>query len=561
MEEVNDREEALQGSMGIPLSALDAPFDHIDPKLEPSFSWHSLFTHREDMPRVTGEHRSVCVVGGGIAGLVTAYELSRRRFGVTLLEGSERCGGRVHTHYFSETAYGELGAMRIPLMHSAVIDYVEQFGLPTRPYVNMNPAGRFYFDGVGGTIGVASIHADGTQLTEPSARYSALATIFTRLAKITDEGLASGPRRMLFDLIVTPLLRRLRRDSDKWALLDLGSRGSLVTELRATKLADYAVQKLGLTSDDWSFLSRATGVACLQECSVAQFVLDMFPTLLSSSMVEIVGGMELLPRAFGERLRDAVIVTGAKVERVAVADSGVCVSWREMGRMMERSFDWVVVAVPPPNLLEIELICPTGLARKRRALQEARMGPLAKTVCYFKERFWELAPAEIFGGLSFTSLGSQQCWYPCDNSERYRDEGGQVRYRARSQAVAKGPGILTAAYRWGAGARSFSILSDEERTSAAIRDLAKIHGVDDSFVAERIEAVVHKYWQNGFTFLAGRLQRDLETPLRDANAAPRVFFAGEHLSTVHGWIVSAVMSALRAVKGVLGTREQSVGAG
>jgi monoamine oxidase len=41
--------------------------------------------------------RSVIVVGAGLAGLATAYELSRRGCQVTVLEAADRPGGRAYT--------------------------------------------------------------------------------------------------------------------------------------------------------------------------------------------------------------------------------------------------------------------------------------------------------------------------------------------------------------------------------------------------------------------------------------------------------------------------------
>ena len=44
-----------------------------------------------------GDHRSVAVVGAGITGLVTAYEMRRRGVNVTLFESSGHSGGAIRT--------------------------------------------------------------------------------------------------------------------------------------------------------------------------------------------------------------------------------------------------------------------------------------------------------------------------------------------------------------------------------------------------------------------------------------------------------------------------------
>ncbi|MDV2994261.1 MAG: Cytochrome b6-f complex iron-sulfur subunit [Chroococcidiopsis sp. SAG 2025] len=50
---------------------------------------------RLDLPRSLTQSKSVVVVGGGLAGLACAYELSQRGFAVTLLERSPQLGGKI----------------------------------------------------------------------------------------------------------------------------------------------------------------------------------------------------------------------------------------------------------------------------------------------------------------------------------------------------------------------------------------------------------------------------------------------------------------------------------
>ena len=58
--------------------------------------------------------KHVVILGAGIAGLVAAYELQQLGHIATILEGSERVGGRILTHRFKDGSYNELGAMRVP---------------------------------------------------------------------------------------------------------------------------------------------------------------------------------------------------------------------------------------------------------------------------------------------------------------------------------------------------------------------------------------------------------------------------------------------------------------
>ncbi|MFN6570686.1 FAD-dependent oxidoreductase [Dendronalium sp. ChiSLP03b] len=48
-----------------------------------------------NLPRLLNQQKSVVVIGGGLAGLACAYELSQRGFAVTLLEKSPQLGGKI----------------------------------------------------------------------------------------------------------------------------------------------------------------------------------------------------------------------------------------------------------------------------------------------------------------------------------------------------------------------------------------------------------------------------------------------------------------------------------
>jgi len=85
-------------------------------ELDRPFSFDRLYRHPGSLsPYDQGSNRKrIAIIGGGIAGLVSAYELSQLNHQVTVLEADSRLGGRIKTHYFSDDTYGELGAMRIP---------------------------------------------------------------------------------------------------------------------------------------------------------------------------------------------------------------------------------------------------------------------------------------------------------------------------------------------------------------------------------------------------------------------------------------------------------------
>ena len=91
-----------------------------------------------------GARKRVVVLGAGLAGLSSAYELIAAGHDVTVLEARMRAGGRVYTlrEPFSDGLHAEAGATRISELNDWVMKYVERFGLQLEPF---KPAGADVF--------------------------------------------------------------------------------------------------------------------------------------------------------------------------------------------------------------------------------------------------------------------------------------------------------------------------------------------------------------------------------------------------------------------------------
>jgi monoamine oxidase len=100
------------------------------------------------LARVSPPRQKVIVAGGGLAGLVAAYELDKLGFDVKVLEAQSRVGGRVHTiREFSEGLYADAGAARIPSDHDTTLKYVREFELPLIPFYPAENKFMRYQDG------------------------------------------------------------------------------------------------------------------------------------------------------------------------------------------------------------------------------------------------------------------------------------------------------------------------------------------------------------------------------------------------------------------------------
>jgi monoamine oxidase len=73
----------------------------------------------------------IAIVGGGMAGLNTAYQLSKAGLAATVFEGSDRTGGRMFTatDLLATGLTTELGGEFIDSSHEQMLALMQEFGL------------------------------------------------------------------------------------------------------------------------------------------------------------------------------------------------------------------------------------------------------------------------------------------------------------------------------------------------------------------------------------------------------------------------------------------------
>jgi monoamine oxidase len=113
-----------------------------------------------------GKGKRVVILGGGIAGLVSAYELRKAGFECTILEARSRPGGRnwtvrnsskvefidgtVQSCEWQSGGYFNAGPARIPSIHTHILGYCQELGVALEVEVNASRSALMQADVLNG---------------------------------------------------------------------------------------------------------------------------------------------------------------------------------------------------------------------------------------------------------------------------------------------------------------------------------------------------------------------------------------------------------------------------
>jgi len=466
---------------------------------------------------------SVVVVGAGLAGLVTAYELEQRGHRVTLLEADERhIGGRARTLRFADGRYGEAGAMRIPKGHELTRRYLTLFGVPIRPFVHGNPQSYYFARGQRVRIADAKALYPRYRLTPEEAATASPDDFWaSAVSKVADALTPDERRELRADALSSARLRRF----DEQTLVELCEAAGLSTE---------AIELMAVTSGEETLLYSAATETLREE----------FEQVWTQGFDEVVGGTDRLASAFAARLR-ARPRQGAVVTRLTQGAAGVTASYRMQGRDMQVSADYLVCTLPCPVLSRIEIEPALG-GEKARAIRMLTYDSSTKVLAVTARRFWE-ADDGIFGGGTFTDLPTGTTYYPSDNAQ------------AKDPRVSAGPGVMLASYSWGQPARRLASLAPAERAAVTLRHVARVH--PQLMTPGMVRSTASWSWDN-HPYSSGAFawfSPGQHTTLHRHIVAPegRIFFAGEHASLTHTWMQGALESGLRATRELLEAAQRS----
>ena len=470
-----------------------------------------------NLQRPAGANKRVIIIGAGIAGLCSAYELEQLGYDVVILEASDSyAGGRVRTQQLGDGLYGELGAMRIPANHHLTRHYVNKFGLKLRPFVQSNPDAYYYVRGKKVRIrDEANVNAL-FQLTGDDATKSSFdfwnQSVLSILESLSDDERADL-RRVAF---TTNRLRSLDRLS-----------------------LEEVFRQNGMSTDAIEFFASLWAYETSLQSGITTLLREELEEVWINSFDEIVGGMGELPKAFVKQLRSKPRM-GCKVTRVEQsASTGKVTAFYNSGDGWDKVVgDCMICTVPLSVMGRIEFL-PGLSAGKMRASRQVIYDSSTKVLARTSRRFWETEDG-IYGGGTMTDLPTGITYYPSDNAT------------ARDPRISKKPAVMLASYTWGQPARRLAAYSPDERHEVTLRNLSKVH--PQLREKDMVEKVVSWSWDTNplsagaFCWFApgqhDALYRDV------ISTEGRIFFAGEHASLTHTWIQGAIESAQRVVQEV-----------
>jgi monoamine oxidase len=455
-----------------------------------------------DWPANIGNGKSVVILGGGIAGMTAALEMTRLGYSCTILEATARAGGRNLTirsgDQIQETGsvipqtcmfdvddelYFNPGPARIAHHHEFLLGYCREFGVPLETFTNDNRAALLHSTtSFGGQPQIARHVIADTRGN--IARLLALAVNQNAL----DQELSAADKTNILNMLQS--FGDLSGSFDYTGTLRAGFPGQEDTGSRQRGELVSPLQLQELLSDLF-WQNRQDFAHGLEQ---------------QSTMLQPVGGMDRIGIAFEAQVTQDIIYQ-AEVTNIQNTMAGVQLDYEVNSNPMSINADYCVCTIPATVLRNI-------------GNNFAAYAPAGK-VAFQSRRFWE-QDHNIYGGISWTTQDITQIWYP-------------------NNGFGQANGIIVGSYIFGGAAgNNFANQAPQVRIDTTVTQANALH---PEFGAEAIHGISVAWPKVPFQLGAWGVSDPgiLLTP--DGNT----FFAGEHLSILQGWQEGAILSAYHAI--------------
>ena len=488
----------------------------------------------------SGKGTKVVILGGGIAGLVAAYELRSLGYECTLLEARERPGGRNWTvrggdkvTFLDGTAqsctweqghYQNFGPARLPSIHKTILGYCRKLGVELQVEVNMSRSAYLQNDNAnGGNPAVMRQVVNDTR-----------GHVSELLAKSIHQGALDQD------------LSQVDRDR---MLAFLRTYGSLdeAGKYNGCDRAGYA--KTAGAGDDTGVLSQPIDIHTLLDESFWQGMLFDESFDMQATMFQPVGGMDRIPYAFAKSLGD-IVKYQAPVTEIRRTSKGVAVTYKQKGIAKTVEADYCICTMP----LTLLRATPNDFSASYKKVIDECTYSSAYKIAWESRRFWE-QDYNIYGGLEFVTVGCSPIWFP-------------------SAGMFSERGVLVSGYTDESNS-PFGKLTMEEKFAESRKSIERLHPGHGKELEKPMYVSWGKIDYNQGSWIrsygpgqqrspgvrltpqTGQAQspgsaRTLTNPGYETLIEPDgpIIFAGDHVSHIVAWQEGAALSALRAVQQV-----------
>ncbi len=473
------------------------------------------------LPPDLGKGRRVIVLGAGIAGLVSAYELQQAGFEVVVLEARGRVGGRawtvrdgdqiemigepVQTAKFSPGIYFNAGPARLPSFHQGMLGYAKKFGVPLEVEVNSSRS--------------AYVASPGNRIRMRAAVNDTRGYISELLAKAINQG--------ALDQSVTPeekakLLPFLKfyGDLDEQSKFTGTARSGFTTQAGAGATYEVPIKPVPLDT-------------LLDNKQLPFTLFDDF-IYMQATMFQPVGGMDQIAVGIERNLTSRAI-RRAIVTRIRHSAKHAEVVYTDGigGTMHTVTGDYIVCTIPFPVLAGIDADFP---APYKSAIAGV-VYDYSNKIAFEAPRFWEAD--QIYGGITFVGGDTSLIWYPSVGMHSER-------------------GMLLGCYTSGLRAQEVEKQSLTQQIATARAAIEMVHPGHSAECVNPLVVNWHKIpfslgpWPAWNGVSNNPQEHRIDQPGYRLLNQPigRVVFASAALSQTPGWQEGAVQSAHAAVAAI-----------
>jgi len=305
---------------------------------------------------VSLERVDAVVVGGGLAGLTTARDLTARGLSAVVLEARSRVGGRILNHTFPNGVVVELGGQWVGPTQDRVLSLAAELGAELFPTFDSGDS-------------LVSIEGQTRRFSDDSFGLPDEAREEVELTQKTLEEMA----------LTVPLL-------DPWTAPEATRWDRQTVE---TWIEDNV--RTPEARDFWRLLVAAVFAAESWDISLLHFLFYVHSGGLIDRLIStaggaqesrIIGGSQILAKRLADRLGDAIRLSSPVGEIVQTADGAEVVAGGTTIRSRR-----VAVAVPPALAARIRY-SPALSPLRDQLTQKMPMGYVIKCMAMYPEPFW-----------------------------------------------------------------------------------------------------------------------------------------------------------------------------